>query len=145
MFRQTCVGLLREEIVVGQNESSWFYLYLLYCKYLQIHTSETLSLTEETYHACLSHSNLSSVVNLEFPLDLICKAGWVITKVKQAYLSICSMQCFAVYTIVISNTGFSVAVFTFCTSVRRCAVRRFVVSSSYLRRKSVWRKISIIT
>jgi hypothetical protein len=38
------LGLQREEIVVGQNQISWFYFHLFYCKYLQIYTSETLTL-----------------------------------------------------------------------------------------------------
>jgi len=45
MCRQTCLVLLREETVIGQNQSSWFYLYLFYCKYLQIYTNETLPLS----------------------------------------------------------------------------------------------------
>jgi len=55
------------------------------------------------------------------------------------------VQCFVVYTIVIWNASFSIAVFIFCTFVPRYAFRRFILSSSYLRRKLVWRKISIIT
>jgi len=50
-----------------------------------------------------------------------------------------------VYTIVISNTSSTVAVFTFSTFVRRYVVRRFIALSIYLRRKSVWRKIPIVT
>ena len=144
MFRQTFLGLFREEIVIRQNQISWFYFYLFYCTYFQINTSETV-INFKTYHVCLSRSNLSSFTNLDIRPDMIIKAGWFITKFNKAYFSICSVQCFVVYTIVISNTSFSIAVFTFCTFVPRYAVRRFIVSSSYLRSNLVWRKISIIT
>jgi len=65
------------------------------------------------YHASLSGSNSSSVTYLEFRIDSILKEGWVMTQVKYAYLSICNEQCFVVYTIVISNTSFTAAVFNF--------------------------------
>jgi len=74
MLRQTCLGLLREEIVIGQDQSSWFYLYLFYCMYLQIYASETLVINLKKLITLASHLVIS-VMNLEFRLDLILKAG----------------------------------------------------------------------